>query len=186
MQQQPTAQPENPFEAGTRKVIPAVLVYVRRGSHILMIHRNAKNPGRVDYHEGKWNGLGGKCELDESPRAAAIREIFEESGLKLEEARLHSLGVVQFPNFKPHKNEDWMVFVWSAELESQDPQEPARSSAEGDLHWIPETDLLSLNVWPGDRHFIPYVLQGKPFVGTIWYEQGQVARYEFCPLSSPG
>ena len=61
---------------------------------------------------GKWNGLGGKCEPDESPLEAAIREFKEESGLVLEPGAVKPLGVLQFPNFKPAKHEDWMVFVF--------------------------------------------------------------------------
>src|SRR5690242_15959893 len=87
--------PENPFEAGTRKAIPAVLVYIRRADQVLMIHRNAPG-GRADYHQGKWNGLGGKCELDESPQEAAQREVQEESGLQIDLSRFQPLGVIQF------------------------------------------------------------------------------------------
>src|ERR1051326_4445564 len=103
----------NSFESGARKAIPAVLVYVRRGSEILMIHRNTT--GRADFHEGKWNGLGGKCEADESPLQAAKREVKEEAGLDLDLSSFHPMGVIQFPNFKPHKKEDWIVFLFSAE-----------------------------------------------------------------------
>jgi 8-oxo-dGTP diphosphatase len=163
---------KNAFEAGTRKVIPAVLVYVCRKDKILMIHRNS--PGNADYHAGKWNGLGGKCEADESFLETARREVFEESGLELSENSLKGIGFLQFPNFKPHKNEDWLVSVFIAESQQG---EAHPSSPEGDLHWIPTKDILSLNLWPGDRYFIPYVIQAKPFMGTIWYEGQDVVRY---------
>src|SRR5690242_5776646 len=96
-------QPPNAFEAGLRKVIPAVLVYIEREDHLLMIHRTFED----DFHFGKWNGLGGKMEADESPYEAAVREIREECGLELKESQLNALGVLQFPNFKPKKSEDW-------------------------------------------------------------------------------
>jgi 8-oxo-dGTP diphosphatase len=174
--------PKNPFESGSQKAIPAVLVYVRQRDQILMIHRNSKVPGRVDYHEGKWNGLGGKCEFGESPIEAAKREIQEESGLILTSDQLKPLGVIQFPNFKPKKNEDWIVFVFFAELNPSDKQRPHKTSEEGDLHWIPASDLLSLNLWPGDHYFIPYILEQKPFLGTIWYEENQVFKTWFQGL----
>ena len=97
----------NAFEAGTRKVIPAVLIYLRRGDSVLMLHRNARDAS-ADFHSGKWNGLGGKCDPDESPLETAKRELQEESGLDLPLESFHSLGVVQFPNFKPKKHEDWI------------------------------------------------------------------------------
>jgi 8-oxo-dGTP diphosphatase len=45
-----------------------------------MLHRVKKEN---DVHKDKWNGLGGKFELGESPEECVIREIYEESGLKI-------------------------------------------------------------------------------------------------------
>jgi 8-oxo-dGTP diphosphatase len=86
----------NPFESGERKVVPATLIYVFCENKILMIHRIKKNK---DIHEGKWNGIGGKLELEESPQEAALREIEEESGLQINATQLKSLGVLTFPSF---------------------------------------------------------------------------------------
>lgn len=175
----------NAFEIGQRKVIPAVLVYVSRsvssGAEVLMIHRNS---GRPDFHEGKWNGLGGKCEPDESPLEAACREVKEESGLGISADQMKPMGVIQFPNFKPHKAEDWVVFVFSANLPAQAQQQsPLPTCAEGELSWVNKNQVLSLNLWPGDRHFLGHVLQNQPVVGTIWYEAGQVKRHWIERLS---
>jgi 8-oxo-dGTP diphosphatase len=177
--------PENPFESGIRKVIPAVLVYVRCGDSILMIHRSVQGvQGKVDFHEGKWNGLGGKCELDESPLEAAQREVKEESGIELPHSLFQALGTLQFPNFKPHKNEDWMVFVFHAEISPSEKPYTLPSSAEGELHWIPIQDILTLNLWPGDRYFIPYVLEQKAFMGTLWYKEKEVIRHWMTLIGS--
>ncbi|MEO5968655.1 MAG: 8-oxo-dGTP diphosphatase [Bdellovibrionia bacterium] len=182
----------NSFESGVRKVIPAVLIYGRFEDKILMMHRNSGSSGKAsllppnhqslsspDFHQGKWNGLGGKCELDESPLDAACREFQEESGLDVPPENFRSLGVLQFPNFKSHKQEDWIVFVFSVDLLNADCNlVPATvDSAEGTLHWISVQDLLSLNLWPGDHHFIPYVLRGESFIGTIWYDNFKVSRH---------
>lgn len=164
----------NAFESGERKVIPAVLVYVRAGDRVLMVHRNA--PDRPDdYHAGKWNGLGGKCEPDESFVEAAQREVREECGLELEPEALLPLGVLQFPAFKAHKGEDWVCWVLVADV---GPEEAERTltGPEGDLHWVPARDLLDLNLWPGDRHFVPFVVERRPFMGTIWYRDKEVDR----------
>jgi len=48
---------------------------------------------------------------------------------------------------------------------------------EGELHWVPEGELASLNLWAGDRHFIPLVVARKPFVGTVWYRGDEVLRH---------
>lgn len=178
----PLSSPVNPFESGTRKVIPAVLVYLRRSEKTLMIHRGVK--GRVDYHHGKWNGLGGKCEADESPLDAACREVREESGVSLSPSQLVPLGVLQFPNFKPHRNEDWIVFVFSGELNEEQMSALLTESHEGSLHWVLHQDLLSLNLWEGDRVFIPWVLENKSFLGTFWYREQKLDRYWIVPFTS--
>lgn len=172
----------NAFESGQRKVIPAVLIYARSEDQILMIHRNG-NPG--DYHSGKWNGLGGKCELDESPREAARRELKEEAGLELLPESFRPLGVIQFPNFKAHKSEDWIVFLFSVELESVLKTRVISRNSEGELHWVGASEVPSLNLWPGDRHFISWVISQKPFSGTIWYQGQEVLRAEISPFEFP-
>ena len=169
----------NAFESGSRKVILAVLIYARSAGKILMVHRNAAE-SLGDYHAGKWNGLGGKLEVDESPRAAARREFLEECGLDLPEDSFQTLGWLQFPNFKAHKAEDWFVVVFVVDLASEFILRKLRGP-EGELHWIPEGDLLSLNLWPGDFHFIPFIQKRIQFSGTIWYEGLEVKRVELRP-----
>lgn len=170
----------NPFESGERKVIPAVLVYLFCGDEVLMLHRNA--PDRpTDYHAGKWNGLGGKLELDESAPQAAAREIEEEAGIRLPPDAYTSLGFLQFPNFKAHEKEDWLVFLFCADVSTEIRQKELRSP-EGTLHWVPKSDVPELNLWEGDRHFISYILRREPVLGTIWYEGERVRRFEVNPL----
>ncbi len=139
-----------------------------------MIHRNGR-PG--DFHSGKWNGLGGKCEADESPQEAASREFGEEAGLKLPSSRFKPLSVTTYPRFKPHKDEDWIVFTFFVELAHAEVLDILKSCDEGDLHWIAPADLPSLNLWSGDKHFMPLVSRGEPFVGTLWYDNGECVRH---------
>jgi 8-oxo-dGTP diphosphatase len=169
----------NAFEEGSRKMIPAVLIYAFDKNRVLLIHRVPQGAERTktDYHLGKWNGLGGKLEADESPLEAAQRELAEESGLHIPLERFKPLGTIQFPNFKAHKNEDWMVFVFRAEVTEQEARAVRYSSEEGNLHWIETEKFPELGFWPGDRHFLPHVLEGRPFMGAIWYEGQEVRRH---------
>ena len=170
---------QNPFQSGARKVIPAVLVYARRPGEVLMIHK-CDRPGD-GWHTGKWNGLGGKCELDESPLLAAKREFHEEAGVDLPIEAFQPLGVLQFPNFKPQKNEDWVVWVFSVELGAHASEVKTRCD-EGDLHWIKESELVKLPLWSGDPEFLPYVIRREPFMGTFWYEERKMSRHWIQPL----
>ncbi len=171
----------NVFETGERKVIPAVLVYLRSGDEVFMLHRSDRPD---DIHSGKWNGLGGKCEADESPREAAAREVLEEAGLSLPPDRYQVLGVLQFPRFKAQKNEDWVCWVLGAELSTDEKACLWASGPEGQLRWLEWEQVFGLALWPGDRHFLPFVRGLQPFSGTFWYEAGEVRRFELYPLKT--
>lgn len=175
---------DNPFQNGTRLVIPASLIYARANGRVLMIHRNAKRKkGASDIHKGKWNGLGGKFEIDESPVEAAQREFFEEAGIELPTSAFRVLGVLQFPNFDPKRSEDWIVYVFEAEVESSLAKPGLfRSSPEGDLHWINEGEVCSLPLWEGDHEFMPWVIKRRPFVGAYWYKNGELERSWIQPF----
>jgi 8-oxo-dGTP diphosphatase len=136
----------------------ATLCYLRHNRHTLMMLRNKK---ANDIHAGKWNGLGGKFEPGETPEDCARREIREESGLHAESLAMR--GFITFPLFKD--DEDWYVFVFTATVAT----DRIGECAEGELRWIPDDDLLTLNLWPGDRIFIPWLVQSRFFSGRLVY-----------------
>lgn len=148
------------------KTIVATLCYVRAGGKTLMLHRNKKEG---DVHKGKWNGLGGKLDPGESPDECVVREIREESGLTLLDARLR--GVLTFPAFKP--GEDWLVFVYTAtRFEGE-----LGACAEGDLEWVPDERLAELPLWEGDRIFLPWLGQDRFFSGKFVYRDGRLVSH---------
>jgi 8-oxo-dGTP diphosphatase len=132
----------------------------------LMIYRNKKEN---DYHEGKWNGLGGKFELGETPEECAIRELKEETGLDVRKPDLK--GFITFPLFD--KVDDWYVFLFTiTEFEGE-----LIDSPEGHLEWIPNEKLLELNLWDGDRIFIPWLFEDKFFSAKFNYDDGKFSGY---------
>ncbi len=152
----------------------ATLCYLRKDEHTMMIHRVKK---ANDMHAGKWNGLGGKFEPGESPEECARREIQEESGFVPKELVLK--GIITFPEFSNF--EDWYTFIFLVpEFEGQ-----MIDSNEGILEWIPNDDLLKLNLWEGDRVFLPWLDQPEFFSGKFIYELGEFVDYEvfFYPIT---
>ncbi|MFH1195274.1 MAG: 8-oxo-dGTP diphosphatase [bacterium] len=149
-----------------RKTILATLCYVKKDGHTLMIYRNKKEN---DYHQGKWNGLGGKFEPGESPEDCVIREIREESGLQIRNPRM--CGFINFPLFDTVN--DWSVFLFTAD----DFDGELIDSPEGKLEWIPDKKLLELKLWDGDRIFIPWLFQDKFFSAKFEYENGKMKKY---------
>ncbi len=139
----------------------ATLCYVRdkKNSRTLMIHRIKKEN---DFHKGKWNGLGGKLEQGESPENCVIREVREEAGLEITGPRMH--GFITFPMFDGV--EDWYVFIFTADKFTG----VLKDSHEGKLEWIRDENLLSLNLWDGDKIFMEWLFQDKFFSAKFIYE----------------
>jgi 8-oxo-dGTP diphosphatase len=144
----------------------ATLCYVKNGSKTLMLHRIKKEN---DYHEGKWNGLGGKFENGETPEECVIREVKEESGLLIKNPKL--CGFITFPMFDLKK--DWYVFMFTAD----DFEGELIDSSEGKLEWIPNEKLLDLNLWEGDQIFIPWMQQDKFFSAKFIYNNGKYIKH---------
>lgn len=126
------------------------LCYIERDGQYLMLYRNKK---KNDLNEGKWVGIGGKAEDGETPDECAIREVYEETGLILEDLHFH--GVLTFVSAK-YENEYMMLYsshAFSGTLKEVCP--------EGELHWIPKEEVMALPTWEGDRYFLKRVLDGE-------------------------
>jgi 8-oxo-dGTP diphosphatase len=149
--------------------ILATLGYVLSpdGERVLLVHRNARAD---DHHLGKYNGLGGKLEADEDVAAGMRREIAEEAGIAC--GRMQLRGTISWPGFG-RDGEDWFGFVFLIE---EFTGEPPGSNAEGDLEWVPLSALEGLNLWEGDRHFLPLVFDRdpRPFHGLMPYRDGRM------------
>ena len=147
----------------------ATLCYVinKKSNSTLMIHRVKKEN---DYHQGKWNGLGGKFEQGESPEECATREIKEESGLTVKSITMK--GFITFPMFDG--KEDWYVFLFVTD----DFEGELIDSNEGDLAWIPNKKLTEINLWDGDKIFISWLFKDKFFSAKFNYKNGEFIDYE--------
>lgn len=146
----------------------ATLCYIRRGagagrSEYLMLYRNKK---KEDPNAGKWIGVGGKFEPGETADECMLREVREETGLKLRS--YHFCGVIHFIS---DTWEDEDMYLYRAEAGTEAGAElPACS--EGELRWIPEEDLMDLPMWEGDRLFLKPLLEGAEKIGMILRYEG--------------
>jgi 8-oxo-dGTP diphosphatase len=143
------------------------LCYIKFGGKTLMLHRVKK---QNDIHEGKWNGLGGHIEQGETPEECIIREVYEESGLTLKRPQFR--GVLTFPLFDGIEDEYTFLFT-SEEFTGE-----LIDSSEGVLEWIDDSDVLSLNLWDGDRFFLKWLEDGRFFSGKLVYKNGDLKEHK--------
>lgn len=118
------------------------LCYIEQNEKYLMLYRNKK---KNDINKGKWIGVGGHFEQNESPDDCLLREVYEETGLHLESYRLR--GVITFIY-----NKDFCeyMFLYTADKFSGD----LTKCNEGELKWIDRSEVLNLNLWEGDKIFL--------------------------------
>ena len=122
-------------------------------SRVLLIHKIAP-----EWQKGKLNGLGGKMEPDESPKACFVREIEEESGIKLASKSVKKMGLL--------KGSAWRVYVFTAIFEGE-VFEPKTFEKEK-LEWF-ETKNLPSNCLPNLYWQIPFARNELKFDGGNSY-----------------
>ena len=83
------------------------LCYIEQDGKYLMLYRNKK---KNDINEGKWIGIGGKFEKNETPEQCLLREVYEETGLKLTSYRYRGLI-----HFIPDSAEPEDMYLYTAD-----------------------------------------------------------------------
>ena len=132
-------------------MLNTTLCYIERGDEYLMLHRVKKEN---DINRDKWIGLGGKFEEDESPEECLLREVYEESGLRLTSWRYR--GIVTFVNTKC--SSEYMHLFTADGFEGT-----VGPCDEGELEWIKKSELMKLTLWEGDRIFLRLLETDEPF-----------------------
>ena len=132
----------------------ATLCFIRDENKILL---GMKKKG---FGAGKYNGFGGKVENGETIEAAALRELREESGLMVENAKKSAVLTFKFP----HKPEwDQVVHVFTADTWAGNPIETDEMKPE----WFDIENIPFSKMWTDDPHWLPHVLAGKFVTATF-------------------
>lgn len=126
------------------------LCYIEKDGAFLMLHRTKKES---DINKGKWIGVGGHIEPGESPEECVRREVREETGLTL--TALSFRGILHFSG----SGEEEEMFLYTSDAFTGDLTE----CREGELSWIPKEEILDLNLWEGDRKFLPLLFKDTRF-----------------------
>jgi len=113
---------------------------------------------------GKWNGVGGRLKLGESPEECVKREVFEETGLRVLDLKFH--GILNF-YFGDREELDWIVHVFST-TNFEGEQKP---SDEGDLKWFDFEEIPYEKMWGDDKHWLPLLFKGQRFQGNFYFDE---------------
>lgn len=114
------------------------------------------------FGEGRWNGFGGKVEEGETIIEAAIREMKEESGLKVEE--LEEKGILLFKFLDTGKFLEVHVFdvlKYSGEMTETEEMNPK---------WFNVEEIPFEKMWADDIYWMPLFLNGDKFNGEFVFE----------------
>ena len=125
-----------------REIFLRTLCFIRDGERVLLLKR------RKPPNQGLFNAPGGKIESHEDPYEACLREVYEETGLRLPGATLRAVITM----ITRTTGAQWLLFVFSADR-PPGPADPITTD-EGDLRWVPLSEIPTLPV-PSD---IPLML----------------------------
>jgi len=122
---------------------------------------------------GCWNGYGGGVEGNESMVECAIRELEEESGLKIEPNDLEKVAIVDFHNEKSDGSificrvHFFKAFNWKGEI---------KETEDGAMITPTFFDIDNLpldKMMPADKEFMPQILKNKKLLVTSYYSSFQ-------------
>jgi 8-oxo-dGTP diphosphatase len=121
---------------------------------------------KTGFGAGKIVGLGGHVEPGESPLQAVVREVMEESGIRVDPDQLRELGVARF-RFPARPSWDSVVWVFGADRFSGE----AVESDEIAPAWFPFDDLPLAKMWDDARLWLPQLLAGEYVTAEITFAE---------------
>jgi ADP-ribose pyrophosphatase YjhB (NUDIX family) len=130
------------------------LVYLLRDDAICLAMK------KRGFGEGNWNGFGGKLEQGESIIDAAIRELYEESGVSATEEHLTQMALAEFLFEDGMHLEVHTFFVreWDGE---------PRETEEMSPKWFTHDSIPYEQMWADDSHWLPRAIGGEKLKGVV-------------------
>ncbi|GGD62164.1 7,8-dihydro-8-oxoguanine triphosphatase [Emticicia aquatilis] len=133
----------------------AVICVLKNGNNFLLLKR-LKEPNKETY-----TPVGGKIDPYESPYKAALRETYEETGIKVEKMKFCGMLTESSP-----AKYNWTSYVYLAEIDFI----PPPPCNEGDLEWIAFEQVLDVPTPKTDWFIYQYLLQNKTFAFSADYD----------------
>lgn len=134
---------------------------------------------KVGFGVGKYTGFGGKVRPGETPSAAALRELEEETGLQVREAELRPMGQFSFL-FPSRPTWSQLVHVFVA----QSWEGTLKESREMIPTWFSVDKIPVGRMWQDGSHWLPHILAGEPIQArfTFGIDNETIVDMEIRPL----
>lgn len=162
----------SPSEDTSRRIYLRTLCCVRDGDAVLLLRRH-KAP-----NQGLYNFPGGKIEPHEDPYEACLREVHEETGIRIVGPALRAVLTV----ITRTTQAQWLLFAFVAARPSGS-ADPVQTD-EGDLRWVPVAEISTLPVVSDIPLMLPHLLtpNGGVLMGKIHCDNDDadsILDYEF-------
>ena len=137
------------------------LCYIEKDDKYLMLHRVKKEN---DLNHDKWVGVGGKFEPDETPEECMLREVREETGLTLTKYRFRAILTFLSDEWETEYIHLYTASEFTGTLLECD---------EGNLEWIPKSEINKLKLWEGDKIFFKLLRETEDFFSLKLRYEGE-------------
>ena len=115
------------------------------------------------FSRGKWNAPGGKLQPKETAERCATREVYEETGLKVQ--RLRKVGTLVFFKYNKREDPDWIAHVFLTNKFYG----TIKESREGILRWYPIEQPPFDEMWEDDKYWYRHAVEGRSFRGDFYF-----------------
>lgn len=114
---------------------------------------------------GRWNGVGGKLDADETIEQAMIRECQEEIGVT--PTKYHKVAELDFTGGSTEESWSMYVHAFIADEWQGEPRETEEMAPK----WYDFSDIPYKDMWQDDEHWLPIALEGKTLRGEFTFDE---------------
>ncbi len=137
----------------------STLCLLRKENQLLLAKK------KKGFGKGKYNGVGGKLEKDETPEMAMIREVEEE--IFVTPLQYEKVGVIEFLEYLKDKREKVLIHLYVCNLWEGVPSE----SEEMEPKWFSIDKLPYDQMFLDDRYWLPLILEGKKIKAFFEFDE---------------
>ena len=144
-----------------------VLCYIEKDGKYLMLYRN-KEIG--DPNAGMYIGVGGHMEGNETPDETLVREVWEETGLKLLSYKRRGTLVFDFDE------DESLAYLYTSDSFEGEVKDDCE---EGTLYWVDKGKIEYLPIYEGDKIFLDVLINSDDDVNIkLVYRNGKFIGWE--------